>query len=374
MSALTAATSADDLGALRASVRGFLEEASPEAEVRRAIESADGFDPGVWERLAGQLGVTGLVVPEEFGGSGAGFVELGVVLEETGRSLLPAPFFSTAVLGVGALLLSGDADAQQAHLPAVAAGRRRVAVAVAEGGAPWAGTLECRATAGPRGWLLEGTKDGVLDGAGADLVLVLAVADGGPALFAVDGDAAGLGRTPLRTLDLTRRQARIGFHATPATLVGQLGDGLRIAGDLLHRARAGLAAEQVGGAQRVLEMATGYASTRYQFGRPIGSFQAIKHRCADMLIDVERARAAADAALRAVDSAPGELPVAAAVASSFCSDAYFAAAASNIQVHGGIGFTWEHPAHLYYRRAKSSQLLLGSASAAREELLGYLSL
>jgi acyl-CoA dehydrogenase len=374
MTAAIAPASADDLAALRSSVRGFLEEASPEAEVRRVVESAEGFDRAVWDRLAGQLGLTGLVVPEEFGGAGAGFAELGVVLEETGRSLLPAPFFSTVVLAVGALLLSGDTDAQQAYLPGIAAGRLRATVAVAEGGSAWAGNLGCRATGGPEGWVLDGTKDGVLDAVGADLLLVLAAAEGGPALFAVDGDATGLTRTPLRTLDLTRRQAVVGLRSTPARLVGEVGDGQRIADDLLHRALAGLAAEQVGGAQRVLEMAVEYARTRYQFGRPIGSFQAIKHRCADMLIDVERARAAADAALRAVDSAPAELPLAAAVAGTFCSDAYFAAAASNIQVHGGIGFTWEHPAHLYYRRAKSAQLMFASPRALREALLGHLSL
>ncbi len=351
-------------GDLRASVRGYLESAAPEAEVRRIAETPSGSDPAVWARLA-DLGLTGLGVPEDFGGAGAGFAELGVVLEELGRSLLPAPFFSTAVLGVQALLLSGDAAAQAEYLPQVAEGRLRVAVGTV-------GASTVAAVPGSRGWLLDGLADGVLDGATADLVLVFAAADDGPALFAVPADAAGLSRTPLRTLDLTRRQARVELHATPAVLVGSAGDGGRVAAALLDRALAALAAEQVGGAQRVLEMAVEYARTRYQFGRSIGSFQAVKHRCADMLIDVERARVAADAALAAVDTSAADLPVAARVAGTFCGEAYFAAAASNIQVHGGIGFTWEHPAHLYYRRAKSSQLLFGSPGEHREELMRQL--
>ena len=352
-------TVADDL---RASVRGFLESAVPEAEVRRIADSSSGFDATLWGRLAGELGLTGLVVPEEFGGSGAGFAELGVVLEETGRALLPAPFLSTVVLGSQALLLSGDAAAQAAYLPGIADGGLRVAVAGLV-------SPSSRAVAGPRGWLLEGIEDGVPDGATAELLLVFAAAEDGPALFAVEASAGGLSRAPLRTLDLTRRQARVELHATPAVLVGSMGDGGRIASALLDRALAALAAEQVGGAQRVLETAVDYARTRFQFGRAIGSFQAVKHRCADMLIDVERMRVAAAAALAAVDAASPDLPVAARVAASFCGDAYFAAAASNIQVHGGIGFTWEHPAHLYYRRAKSGQLLFGTPSEHREALM-----
>ncbi len=349
---------ADDL---RASVRGLLESAAPEAEVRRIADSPSGFDAGLWGRLTG-MGLPGIAVPEEFGGAGAGFAELGVVLEEAGRALLPLPLLSTAVLGAQALLLSGDTEAQATCLPQLAEGRLRVAV----GGL---GRAACSAVAGPRGWLLDGIVDGVLDGAGADLLLVFATADEGLTLFAVEASAPGLSRTPLRTLDLTRRQARVELHASPATLIGTAGDGDRVAAAVLDRALAAMAAEQVGGAQRVLEMAVEYARTRYQFGRAIGSFQAIKHRCADMLIDVERARVAADAALAAVDAGTPDLPVAARVAGTFCGEAFFLAAAANIQVHGGIGFTWEHPAHLYYRRAKSSQLLFGSPDEHREALM-----
>ena len=356
--------------ALRAAVREFLEAKASEPEVRRLADAPDGLDTVVWKQLSEMLGLTGLILPEEFGGSGAGHVELGIVLEELGRSLAPVPFFSTVVLGANALLLAGDEDAQRRYLPEIAIGRLRAALAVAEGTQHWsAAAVRTRATDTGTGWVLDGAKDYVLDGATAELVLVLAVVGEQPALFAVDGAAAGLVRTPLETLDRTRRQARIALTATPATLVGEVGDGWRIVDAVLDRALVALAAEQLGGAQRVLEMAVDYARTRVQFGRAIGSFQAIKHRCADMLVDVERARAATAHALWSVDHAPAELPAAARLAAAFCSEAYFAAAASNIQVHGGIGFTWEHPAHLYYRRAKSAQLQFGSPSQHREALL-----
>jgi len=361
--------------ALRASVREFLEARSPEAEVRRVADTPDGFDPEVWKQLAEMLGLPGLVVPEELGGSGAGFVELGIVLEEMGRALLPAPFFSTVVLGAGALLLSGDVAAQQAYLPALCEGRLRATLAVAEDAGPWSlDRVQTTARPSGEGWVIDGVKDHVLDGATAHLVLVLARVGEEPALFAVDGSADGLVRTRLDTLDLTRRQARIELAGTPAALVGGLGEGWRVVEQVLDRALASLAAEQAGGARRVLEMAAAYARERVQFGRPIGSFQAIKHRCADMLIDVERADVAAARALWSVDFAPEELPVAARVAKAFCSDAYFDAAAANIAVHGGIGFTWEHPAHLYFRRAKSAQLQFGSPAHHREAMLQHLSL
>jgi len=357
--------------ALRSSVRAFLEDKSPEAEVRRLADTAEGYDPEMWERMSEMLGLPGLIVPEELGGAGAGYAELGIVLEEMGRSLLPAPFFSTVVLGVNALLLSGDGDAQKKYLPAIADGRLRATLAVAEGDDAWSEqAIRTTATRSGDGWVLDGAKDFVLDGATAELVLVAARTEaGGIGLFAVDSGAAGLSRTPLETLDLTRRQARLAFESAPATLVGDAGDGWRVAGEVFDRALVALAAEQVGGAQKVLEMAVGYARTRVQFGRQIGSFQAIKHRCADMLIDVERAKAAVYQALWAVDHEPAEVPAAAGLAKAFCSEAYFDAAASNIQVHGGIGYTWEHPAHLYFRRAKSSQLMLGTPSHHREALL-----
>ena len=367
-------TVTDEHRALRAAVREFLEAKAAEPEVRRLADAPDGVDPVVWKQLSEMLGLTGLLIPEEFGGSGAGHVELGIVLEELGRCLLPVPFLSTVALGANALLLAGDEAAQRRYLPEIASGRLRATLAVAEGATQWSAAVRTRATSTDAGWVLDGSKDHVVDGATAELVLVLAAVGERTALFAVDGAADGLERTPLQTLDRTRRQARIALTRTPATLVGEVGAGWRTVDAVLDRALVALAAEQVGGAQRVLEMAVDYARTRVQFGRAIGSFQAIKHRCADMLVDVERARAATSHALWSVDHAPAELPVAASLAAAFCSEAYFAAAASNIQVHGGIGFTWEHPAHLYYRRAKSAQLLFGTPSQHREALLQRLAL
>jgi alkylation response protein AidB-like acyl-CoA dehydrogenase len=361
--------------ALRDSVREFLAQKSPEPSVRQVAETAEGFDGAVWDQMAQQLGLAGLIVPEDLGGVGAGHVELGIVFEELGRALTPSPLFATVVLAANTLLLSEDADAQKAHLPALVAGQLRATLAVAEGTDVWSeDAVATTATRSGEGWTLTGRKDYVIDGATADLLLVLARGDAGLSLFAVEGGAAGLVRTPLETLDLTRRQARLDLTGTPAVLVGRQGAGWQVVRQVADRALVMLAAEQVGGAERVLEMAVEYARTRVQFGRVIGSFQAIKHRCADMLVDVERAKVAVHHAMWAVDEDPAEVPVAAALAKVFVSDAYFDAAASNIQVHGGIGFTWEHPAHLYFRRAKSTQLMFGTPRHHRESLLQRLSL
>src|SRR5664279_1591522 len=232
---------------LRKSVRRFLDDKSPETEVRRLMETADGYDAAVWTQMAEQLGLQSLIIPEQFGGAGFSYVELIVILEEMGAALLCAPFFSTVALAANALLTSGDQSAQEYLLP-------------------------------------------------------------------------------------------------------------------------GIAAEQVGGAQRCLDSSVEYAKTRIQFGRPIGSFQAIKHKCADMLLEVESAKSAAYYAGWAAAEDSDELPVVASLAKSYCSEAYFHAAAETIQIHGGIGFTWEHPAHLYFKRAKSSELMLGDPSYHRELL------
>jgi alkylation response protein AidB-like acyl-CoA dehydrogenase len=270
---------------------------------------------------------------------------------------------------VQTLLLSGDAAAQRAHLPGIAAGETTATLALAEANGRW-DTAGVEATALREGaaWRLHGTKLYVLDGHTADVVLVAARTPAGVSLFSLAGDSAGLVRKPLATLDPTRKQARLDLDGAPATLVGAEGDGERVLPALLDLAAVALAAEQVGGAQRCLDMAVAYAKERVQFGRPIGSFQAIKHKCADVLLEVESARSAACyAAWRAAEGSP-ELPAVAALAKAYCSDAYSHAAAENIQIHGGIGFTWEHAAHLYFRRAKSSALLFGDASYHRERV------
>ena len=320
--------------------------------------------------MAEQMGLQGLHIPEEFGGSGFSYVELGIVLEEMGRALLCAPFFSTVVLAANALLQSGDEAAKQDYLPGIASGETIATLAFTEPSRQ-VGRVRHRDDRPRRRatvYTLTGTKMFVIDGHTADLVIVAARTDAGISLFAVDGDAAGLTRTPLSTMDQTRKQARLEFADTPATLIGAEGVGWDVLADVLDLAAVGLAAEQVGGAQKVLEMAVEYAKVRVQFGRPIGSFQAIKHKCADMLLEVESAKSAAYYGLWCAAEMNDELPSVASLAKAYCSEAYFHAAAENIQIHGGIGFTWEHPAHLYFKRAKSSELLFGDPTYHRELL------
>jgi len=316
-----------------------------------------------------QLGLQGLAIPEEFGGSGYSFVELGIVLEEQGRALLCAPFFSTVVLAANTLLHSGDDAAKAAHLPGIASGETIATLAFTEPSGKWDESgITTEATASGDGWTLSGVKSFVLDGNTASLIIVAARTAKGVSLFTVAGDAAGLTRTALSTMDQTRKQAKLEFANTPATLLGIEGEGWAVLSTVLDLAAVGLAAEQVGGAQKVLEQAVEYAKVRVQFGRPIGSFQAIKHKCADMLLEVESAKSAAYYGLWCAAEQNDELPSVASLAKAYCSEAYFHATAENIQIHGGIGFTWEHPAHLYFKRAKSSELLFGDPTYHRELL------
>ncbi|MEV1079999.1 acyl-CoA dehydrogenase family protein [Streptomyces sp. NPDC050211] len=364
----------DDSGLreLRAAVREFLEAKSPEDVVRKLMESEPRFDPAVWAQASDQLRLPALTVPEEYGGDGFGMVELGVVLEEMGRALLCSPFFATVVLAVPALLASGDAEACARHLPGIADGRTTATLAVAEDAGSWDPALVSARAVGDGRWRLTGGKSFVIDGTTADLILVVARTVAGPSLFAVDRTAVGLTAEPMETLDATRAMARLTLDAVPATLVGAEGAAERIVNRVLDLASVGLAAEQAGGARRCLEESAAYARTRHQFGRPIGTFQAVKHKCADMLVQVELAEAASREAARLAAEGSDEFPVAAAVAHACCSRAYMVAAMENIQVHGGIGFTWEHPAHLYFRRAKSSQLLFGGPAVYHERLLDRL--
>ena len=394
----TETSSAAELAELRASVRDFLAAKSGEQRVRAAIETERGYDEDLWQQMAEQLSLPGLALPEEYGGDGFTFTELQVVLEELGRALTPSPFFASVVLAAGAILATGDDVAAKAYLPGIASGKTTATLAVAESAGLWSFD-ELTTTARPAatgGWLLTGTKQFVLHGATADLFIVAAHTEEGPAFFAVrPGNPAGstvndavnrsrdgmvgrasttrstLTRTVLKTLDLTRPMATLQFTETPATLIGAPGTADRALDDVLDRAMTALAAEQAGAARACLEASAAYARERHQFGRPIGSFQAVKHKCADMLVKVELAQAAATEAARAAagdpDAAP--LPQAAAVAHAVCSESLMFVAAENIQVHGGIGFTWEHPAHLYFRRAKASQLMFGGPGFYFEHLL-----
>jgi alkylation response protein AidB-like acyl-CoA dehydrogenase len=354
---------------LRSTVRAFLESKSSEEAVREQMETDAGYDTAVWTQMAEQMGLQGLHIPEEFGGSGFGYVELGIVLEEMGRALLCAPFFSSVVLAANTLIHSGDEAAKAKYLPGIASGETIATLAYTEPSGKWdeAGVTMQASGAGDN-YTLTGTKMFVLDGHTADLIIVAARTGAGVSLFAVDGEASGLTRTALSTMDQTRKQAKLEFSATPATLIGTEGAGWDVLSTVLDLAAVSLAAEQVGGAQKTLEMAVEYAKVRVQFGRPIGSFQAIKHKCADMLLEVESAKSAAYYGMWCASEMNEELPSVASLAKAYCSEAYFHATAENIQIHGGIGFTWEHPAHLYFKRAKSSELLFGDPTYHREQL------
>jgi alkylation response protein AidB-like acyl-CoA dehydrogenase len=354
---------------LRKMVRRFLEEKSPESEVRRLMATTEGYDPAVWAQMANELALQGLGIPEEYGGQGYGPVELYVVFEEMGAALLCSPYFSTVALAANALLLVGDDESKIDYLPGIASGETIATVALTDDAGRWdLATTSTTARREGDGFVLSGVRNYVTDGSTATLLLVPAITDAGLSLFAIDGDARGVSREALATMDQTRKQSRIVFDDAPARLVGADGGALEGLEATSQIAAAALAAEQVGGAQRVLDSSVEYAKNRVQFGRPIGSFQAIKHKCADMLLDVESAKSAAYYAAWAAQQRNDELPIAASLAKSFCSEAYFHCAAENIQIHGGIGFTWEHPAHLYFKRAKSSELFLGDPAYHRELL------
>ncbi|MBA4863411.1 acyl-CoA/acyl-ACP dehydrogenase [Streptomyces sp. PSKA54] len=367
-------TFSEEQDELRKVVRSFLTKYSSEADVRRLAADPRGYDPGAWRRMAAELGLQGLAVPEEYGGSGFGYVDLGIVFEEAGRALLCGPYFATVALAAEALLRCDDEQARRDLLPGITSGETIATLALTEDGGRWDEPgirLTALETAGR--WQLTGVKTYVLDGHVADLLLVAARTPSGISLFAVEADAPGLNRTPLSTLDQTRRQARVQFTDTPARLLGGEGEAWPVLERTLATASVLLAAEQVGGAAAALDAAVEYAKIRVQYGRPIGSFQGIKHKCADMLVEIESARSAAYGGLWALDAGDeSEIAVSAAMAQAFCSEAYALVAGDNIQIHGGIGFTWEHPAHLYFKRAKSSEVLLGTPSYHRELLAARL--
>ena len=359
----------EDQAEFRAFVVRFLEDRCSEPEVRRLMEDERGYDPHVWTQAAEQLGLAGLDIPEEYGGSGATFREMAVVLEALGGSLACLPFFSTSVLAAGTLLLGDDEDACAEHLPGIAAGRTVATLALAEQNGSGASHIHTTAERQGDHYRLTGSKCFVVDGHTADLLLVVAHAPAGLSLFAVDGDADGLNRSAMQALDPTRKLARVELRAVPARLVGAKGSAPAVLERVRDRAALAIACEQLGTASRALTMAVDYAKGRVQFGRPIGSFQAVKHRCVDMFQRVEAARSAA-AWGAATAAEGGELAgVAAAMATVCCTEAAVFATAENVQIHGGIGFTWEHPAHLYFRRARSSAVLHGSADDARELML-----
>ena len=347
---------------LRAVLRSFFRETCAHEQVRLQAASPRGHDEAHWQRLAKEVGVHGLAVPEQYGGAGYSYAELAVAMEEAGRALCSLPLLSTVVLAGAQLLESGDEAACARYLPGIADGSLTATVAGVVAAA------DLRAEAGRGGWTLHGAADLVLDGQWAELILVSARTVDGPRLFACGPRPDDCVRTPRRVLDETRRMALLEFHGTSATPVGAPGDAPRALAAAVDRGRVALGAEQVGGVSHVLDATVEYVGQRRQFGRPVGSFQAIKHRLADLLVELEAARSAAAYATACAVAAPAGLPIAASVAAAVCSDAYRRAAAEYVQLHGGIGFTWEHPAHLYLRRARADEVLLGTAAQHRSRI------
>jgi alkylation response protein AidB-like acyl-CoA dehydrogenase len=359
---------------LRKSARDFLAKESPMTYVRRMMEDEVGHSGETWRKMAA-LGWMGLILPEEHGGAGLNMVDLVVVLEEMGRVVMPGPFFSTVLLGALAVLEGGSEQQKARYLQPIAAGELKATVASLEPNGRWdAEGIEATAVADSGGFLLNGTKLFVPDAHVADLIVVAVRTEKGKgeegiSLFAVDVPKEGVTVTQLKTMDQTRKlcevkleQVRVG----PEALVGARGGGFPILKRVTDRAKVALCAEMCGGAERVLEMSVEYAKVRVQFDRPIGSFQAIQHKCANMLLLVESAKSATYYAAWAVANDVPEAPLAAAMAKSYTSDAYRVVAGEGIQIHGGIGFTWEHDMHIYFKRAKGSEFTFGDATYNRE--------
>jgi len=368
---------------LRATARRFLDDKVPSEVVRRLMETDTGFDPKLWADIAEQ-GWQAMAIPEAYGGAGFTFMEQAILMEEMGRSLFPAPFLSSIVLGADLILTAGSEGQKLELLPGVASGERRVALAQVEESGTWDSSgISMVAKRDGDAFVLDGIKSFVLDGHTADTLLVVVRTtegssdDEGISLLVVDANAPGVSRRRLETMDMTRKQAEIvfsGVRVPESALLGAEGTGWAALQDTLTRAVVALSFEQVGGAQTCLDMSVEYAKVRVQFGRPIGSFQAIKHKCADMLVDVEAAKSAAYYAGWAVTEDDPEVAIVAPLAKSYCSEAYFHCAAENIQIHGGIGFTWEHDAHLYFKRAKTDELLFGTPAQHRAVLADRLGL
>ena len=365
----------EDRDALARAARRFLGVHASPAKVREAMATDRGWDPAMWRQLATELGWASLAIPEAYGGAGAGAEELGAVFEEMGRHVACAPLFSTACLGVGAIVECGDEEQCAALLPGIAERSETATLAITERGAAWdASDVTATATLVDGEWSLRGVKRYVVDGHTADHVVVVAREEGssgedGIGLFVIAGSARGLERRAVGTMDQTRRLAELTLRDVRLPRDARLArSGWSGVERVLHRACAALAAEQVGGASRCLEMSVDYAKVRTQFGRAIGSFQAIKHKCADMLVSVECARSASLHARSVADSKADdrELGLAASMAKAFCSEAYLHCAGETIQIHGGIGFTWDHDAHLFFKRAKSSSQLLGAPAHHRD--------
>ncbi|WP_422743720.1 acyl-CoA dehydrogenase family protein [Mycobacterium sp. WMMD1722] len=346
----------DEQQQLLDAVRKFCAEHFGEATVRTLMESDPPFDGTVWTRLGTELGVLGLSVPEADGGVGGSLVDQAVAVEQFGATLACGPLFGTVYLAIPALVAASRGEARDALLADLVEGTRTAAFA--------ADAAAVRA----EGSTLSGQLGPVVDAGTADVLLVAATGADGVGLYAVEGDTDGVERVRLVTLDLTRPQADVTLSGAAATLIAGPDEAPRVIEHALHVGAALLAVEQVGAAAHLLDLAVEYAKSRLQFGRPIGSFQAVKHRLADMLVDAEHARSTAYHAVWALADGSDDAQLATAIAQATCSAALSRIAADTIQVLGGIGFTWEHQAHLYFKRAVTDAALLGSAEQHRDRV------
>ncbi|MBI4561160.1 MAG: acyl-CoA dehydrogenase family protein [Candidatus Rokubacteria bacterium] len=362
---------------IRATARKFLENECPSTFVRKMMDDPAGTSPEFWQKLAEQ-GWLGLIYPEAYGGAGLGFVDLTVLMEEMGRVVLPGPYFSTVLLGGLAILEAGSEAQREEWLGRIGSGEARATLAWTEPNARWdAQGITVSAKPAPGGTVLSGTKLFVHDAHTADALVVAArTADGrraeeGVSLFLVPRTARGIEVKLLPTMDQTRKLCEVTLNEAtvgPEALVGEWDKGWAPLTRVIDRATVALCAEMCGGAQKVLEMTTEYAKIRVAFGKPIGSYQGVKHKLADMLVDVENAKSITYYAAWAVDEGTAEAPLAVAMAKAYVSDAYRKVAAAGIQLHGGIGFTWEHDMHLYFKRAKGSEFTFGDATYHRERV------
>lgn len=359
----------------RAALQRFLADKSGPMAVRAAMASQTGIDRDAWSQACAELGLAGIRIPEQYGGAAFGYVELGIAIEETGRHLFCAPFFTSVVFAAEAILAAATEPFRELLLPSIASGSATATLALAEARGVWdPAAVAMTAVRSGDGTRISGAKHFVLDGASADIVLVVAREAGsagrdGLSLYLVDATGDGVRRRALEVLDPTRRLALLEFNDARAECISAPGEAGAALACAVDRATIMLANEIVGGCQVMLDSAVEYAKLRMQFGRPIGSFQAVKHKLADMLLDVEHAKSAAYYAAAAIDADAGDIPALAALAKATAADAYVRVAADCIQLHGGIGFTWDHDTHLWFKRAKSSEMLLGSPACHRERYL-----
>lgn len=375
----------DEQQMIRDTAAAFLAEVSDSAAIRRAMATDNGFEDAVWQRITGEMYWQALHIPEEYGGLGLGYVELVALFEQMGRYLLCSPFLATVAFATNALLVAASDEQKAQWLPQIASGELTGTLAyISPGGSngPQAVQAICEKTAS--GYTLNGTLRYVADGHTAGLLIIAARAKNsngadGISLFAVPADTAGVQRTWLPTMDQTRKQAEVVLNnvALPASaLLGVEGAAAPALEKILQLAQIAIAAEQMGGAQQALDISVEYTKGRYQFNRPIASFQSIKHKAADMMMKAESARSIAYYAACIAQEAlfggdpelAAELPEAAAIVKAYCSDAFYFNAGSGLQMHGGVGFTWEYDIQLYFKRAKSTETLLGSAVWHREQL------